>query len=305
MPITETVERVPNQGWDERIQVYRNGTLVQVFVVVTARFVVLVDTLINPRTAQTVMDQVQPLLAGRQLLVVNTHADFDHAWGNQLFAGPDALYPAPILAHHRCAQVLDEPETAAYLAKVQAEQPAIFGPVRLTKPTLTFDRELVIDGGDLTLRLFPAFGHTPDHIAIYIPEISTLLAGDAAELPYPMAHSVAGLPEMRATLASLAALGAQTALYCHAPPTIGPQLIQDNIAYFDAIEAACRATLTRDPAFDPNGVDDLAAVVGCAYADCTPHGAAWENVDPDYKGERHADQIRMMLAWLRGEEMDG
>ncbi|HXF63670.1 MAG TPA: MBL fold metallo-hydrolase [Caldilineaceae bacterium] len=302
MPITETVERLPNQGWDERIQVYRNGALVQVFVAATARFVVLVDTLINPRTAKAIMDQVQPLLAGRQLLVVNTHADFDHAWGNQLFAGPGAPYPAPILAHHRCAQEFDHPDAPAYLAQMQTEQPAIFGPVRLVKPTLTFDQELVIDGGDLTLRLFPAFGHTPDHIAIFIPEIATLLAGDAAELPYPAARSVAGLPEMRATLARLAALEAQTVLYCHAPPTIGPKLIQDNIAYFDALEAACRATLARDPTFDPDGVDDLAAAVGCTYAGVTPRGGAWDEVHPDYRGALHEAQVRMMLAWLRGEQ---
>ena len=43
---------------------------------------------------------------------------------------------------------------------------------------------LLIDGGDLTLALLPTPGHTIDHYALYIPEINTLLAADAAELPY-------------------------------------------------------------------------------------------------------------------------
>jgi glyoxylase-like metal-dependent hydrolase (beta-lactamase superfamily II) len=302
MQYTERVELVANQGWDERIQVYRNGRLVQVFVVVTARFVVMVDTLLNPRTAQALYDYAQPFLPGRQLLAVNTHADFDHAWGNQFFAGPDAVYPAPILAHRRCAEQFDLPEAPSYLAQMAGEEPAIFAPVRLTKPTLLFDHELLIDGGDLTLRLFPAFGHTPDHIALYIPEIRTLLAGDAAELPYPVARTVDGLPTMRATLAELAALKAQTVLYCHAPPAIGPQLVHDNIAYFDAVESACRAVLARDPDFDPAAVEDLAAAVGCAYADVTPQDEAWSAAGPYARGEGHAEQIRMMLALLRNDQ---
>jgi glyoxylase-like metal-dependent hydrolase (beta-lactamase superfamily II) len=300
MPYTNVVEPVPNAGWDERILVFRNGDLVQVFVVVTARYVVLVDTLINPQTCQAVLDTVQPHLTGRQLLVVNTHADWDHAWGNQLFAGPATPYPAPIIAHRRCAEQFDLPETAPHLAQMQVEAPAHFGEVVLTKPTVTFDGELLIDGGDLSLRLFPTFGHTPDHISLYIPEIRTLLAGDAAELPYPAARTVDGLPAMRAALAAMAALDAQTALYCHAPPTIGPQLIYDNIAYFDGVEAACRAVLTRNPIFNPKRVENLAAAVDCPYGSVSPHGGAWDKVHPYYRDEGHAAQLRMMLAWLTG-----
>lgn len=300
MPHAETVELIPNAGWDERILVCRNGTLVNVFIVVTARYVVVVDTLINPATAQQLVDCAQPYLPSRQLLVVNTHADYDHAWGNQLFAGPRAPYPAPILAHRLAAAQFDAPEVAANLAQMQAEEPAIFGPVELTKPTITFDAALTIDGGDLTLRLFPTPGHTPDHIAIYLPEIRTLLPGDAAELPFPLARTADGLPAMRAGLAALANLHAETVLYCHAPVEAGPQLLHDNLAYFDALEAACRAALAQDPGLDPDQVDDLAAAVGCAYADVTPRGGAWDRVHPYYRTEGHAQQLQMMLTWLRG-----
>src|SRR5205823_12393794 len=65
---------------------------------------------------------------------------------------------------------------------------------------ILFDDQLIIDGGDLTLRLFATPGHQPDHIAILIPEINLLLAGDAAESPFPFAESAAAMPQLRASL---------------------------------------------------------------------------------------------------------
>ncbi len=298
MPHTESVELLPNGGWDERILACRNGDLVTVFIVVTARFVVIVDTLINPATAQQLVGYARPYLSGRQLLVVNTHADYDHAWGNQLFAGPDAPYPAPILAHSRCAARLRSDDDAQDLAEMQAEEAGIFGTVTLTPPTITFDSTLSIDGGDLTLQLFPTPGHTPDHISLYIPEIRTLLPGDAVELPFPLTHSLDGLPQMRAAQVALAGMEADTVLYCHAPVDIGPRLLHDNLAYFDALETACRAALAQNPDLDPEQVDDPAAI-GCVYDDMTPQGGAWDTVDPSYRTEAHTEQVQTMLAWLQ------
>lgn len=298
---TTRIEPVPNRGWDPRIHVYRNDDLVQVFVIETARFVVIVDTLINPATATALLEAVAAYQAGRQLLVVNTHADYDHAWGNQLFAGPGATAPAPIFAHCRCAVEFAHPDTLAQLADFRAAEPEIFDPVVLTPPTVLFDGELEIAGGDLTLRLLPAFGHTPDHIAIHIPEIATVLVGDAAELPFPAARAVDGLPQMRASLARLAALRPRTALYCHAPAAIGPFLLHANIAYFDAVEAACRCARTANPALDPAALADPVAAVACAYADVTPRGDGWDDVSSAYREAGHAAQIRMMLSWLAME----
>ncbi len=96
------VALVPNQGWDPRLLICRHDlayagyTLpMHVFIVVTERYVVLVDTLINASTAEALIDIARPHLAGRQLLVANTHADSDHAWGNQYFDGPHS--PPPII----------------------------------------------------------------------------------------------------------------------------------------------------------------------------------------------------------------
>ena len=251
---TNEVELIDNRGWDRRILSCRNGQLVNTFIVVTTRYVVLIDTMINAVTAAKLLDYARPYLTGqRRLLVVNTHADYDHAWGNQLFAGEQAQHPAPIIAHRLTVGRFDDLDSAISLAQSRTREPHIFGEVILTKPTILCDDQLCIAGGDLTLHLFATPGHTPDHIAVYMPEIRALLAADAAELPFPFAHNAAALPLMRASLAGLAALRPVTALYCHAPITVGPQLLHDNITYFDAIEAYCRAAFAAPPVNQSRG----------------------------------------------------
>lgn len=299
MPHTNDLELVPNQGWDERVLVCRNGPLVDTFIVVTERYVVLVDTVINPATARTMVDYARSYRTdGRQLLVVNTHADYDHAWGNQIFAGPQAEFPAPIIATRLCAEQFQHPDAAAFLQQRQTQEPAIFGEVRLTPPTLLFDERLFIDGGDLMLLLFATPGHTPDHLAIYIPEIETLLAADGAELPFPLARTVAGLPLMRQSLVQMAALNPQTVLYCHAPVTIGPQLLQDNIAYFDELEAHCRAALAQGVPADPPAEADVAALVGFPFNEAVQAGEYASFLNDHHRTEWHPQQIRMMLTYL-------
>lgn len=301
MAHTNEVQLIPNQGWDERILVCRNGELVDTCIVVTECYVVLVDTLINAATARQMLDYARSHILGqRQLLVVNTHADYDHAWGNQIFAGPDAEYPAPILASRLCVEQMRRPDVATYIEEMQHKEPDIFGDLRLTEPTLLFDERLTISGGDLTLELFATPGHKPDHISIYIPEISTMLAADAAELPYPFASSPADLSTMRASLSALIALQAETVLYCHAPVVIGPQLLHDNIAYFDNLEAHCRAALARGVPANPDEGEDVIALVGCTFDQCTPQSSHWQEVNEYYRNEGHARQIRMMLSSLSG-----
>src|SRR5262245_40704473 len=175
MYIPDTVRLVPNQSWDARILVCRCGTLVDTFIVVTERYVILIDTLINPPTAAALLEIAREHLAGRQLLAVNTHADWDHAWGNQAFVGPGAAHPAPIIGSRRCAERRRSERERHKLAEMRASEPGRFDDVVLAPPTVLFEQQLRIDGGDLTLELFATPGHKPDHISVFIPEISTLL----------------------------------------------------------------------------------------------------------------------------------
>lgn len=290
----DAVELVPNAGWDERILVCRRGDLVDVFIVVTARYLVFVDTLFNTTTAQALLALAEPWRAGRQAIAINTHADWDHAWGNHQFAPPQAPVHIPIIASRRCAERLRSAEAAAKLRAMQAEQPGRFDDVLLTPPTVLFDDQLTLDGGDLTLELFPTPGHQPDHVSLFIPQIRTLLAGDAAELPFSFVEGAAALPALRDSLARMTALDPQTVLYCHAPTNAGPALLHQNSAYFDLVEQRCRGALARGVPALPGPDVDVEQLVGFPFSEAIPNyldAAALEN----FYRPGHQAALRAML----------
>jgi glyoxylase-like metal-dependent hydrolase (beta-lactamase superfamily II) len=292
------VSFVPNDGWDDRILVFQCGTLVMNFVVICERYVVIIDTLINPQTAAIMLESVGSYISdGRQLLVVNTHADWDHCWGNQLFVGAEAMYAAPILATRRCYERFQGPEKFTLIPEMQAKEPDVFSDLVLTPPTVLFDENLVIDGGDLSLRLFATPGHQPDHISILIPEISTLLAGDAAELPFPFASSPATLPQLRASLAHMAALNPAIVLYCHAPVTAGADLLRFNIEYFDRLEQKCREAREDGVPAKPAEADNGQELVNFPVTEALPLAPDHEP-SPEHYSKYHDAQIRMMLEYL-------
>ncbi len=295
-----------NEGWDPRIIVCRcalyDGGTVDHHIIVTQRYVILIDTALNPETAELLLAHARPqLVEGRQLLVINTHADWDHAWGNQIFSGPAALMPAPIIASRLCAERLRSPEATELLAGFRRSDPQWFDTVRLTAPTILFDTQCEIDGGDLTVKLFATPGHTADHISVYVGEIRTLFAGDAAEVPFPFVDGPAAVPPIRASLSRLAAYNATTVLYCHAPVNSGPAVIQHNIGYFDALEQHCRAALAHGLGAGLAQEEDAAARVGFKLAAALPPSLAEDKVDVMYE-RGHQDAVRAMLHYLQTEQ---
>lgn len=217
---------------DPRVRVFRAGDEVDVAAVVGTRHVVLVDTMSAPEEAETVLGLLAADIDGRSLVVVNTHQHYDHTWGNAAFDAR-GRHPAPIVAHALGAEIARSCEAADELARRQAEGPR-FASVRIVPPTVTVTAEAAIDAGGLTLELLPTPGHTRDHLAVWIPEIRTLLAGDAAEHPFPYAERPEDLPELVASLERLAALGAEVVIPCHGG-TSDPGLLRRNLDYFASL----------------------------------------------------------------------
>ena len=227
-----TVEEIQHPQVDSRIRIFRAGEEVDTFVVSTSRFVVFIDTMSTPALMQQVIENVRPDIDGRLVLVVNTHADWDHVYGNSLFA-PDGERPALIVGSALTRERLRSPAALERLRKQQAEE-SRFADVRLVPPDLVFTDALSLDGGDLTLKLLATPGHTPDHCSVWIPEIGTLLAGDAAEFPFPSVRDGATLAQVRSSLQYLKTLQPKVVLPCHGG-TIGPDLLDQNLAYFNRL----------------------------------------------------------------------
>jgi len=150
----------------------------------------LVDTLFDlPLTADmlSTMRDAAPGAASIDTLV-NTHANGDHTYGNQLVEG------AVIVASKDCADEMETRPPEAFISRVKSWQDigdagAIiwelmgrkfdFDGIKNTLPTRTFDRELTLNVGNKRIELTnvgPA--HTLGDVIVHVPEDRIVFTGD-------------------------------------------------------------------------------------------------------------------------------
>lgn len=147
---------------------------VTVTAVVGSQGVAVVDTRCSLAEAREVKEQIRRLTAAPIRWVVNTHAHFDHTWGNAEFAAPRLVPPARIWAHESVPGKLDrdDPAVAAFLDRLSAEGPewaAKVAELEFARPTETVGRLATIDLGDRGLELrFLGRGHTDGDLWIRV-----------------------------------------------------------------------------------------------------------------------------------------
>ena len=90
----ELSESPPGVG--DHVRRFRLGDEVDTFVIRSQRLLVVVDTMSTPGDARWLREQIAADCAGRSLIVVDTHADYDHAWGNSVFADVPIIGHAPL-----------------------------------------------------------------------------------------------------------------------------------------------------------------------------------------------------------------
>jgi glyoxylase-like metal-dependent hydrolase (beta-lactamase superfamily II) len=205
----------------------------------------------------------------------------------------------PIVGHAIAAERLRGERERHALREKQREDPR-FAEVRLVPPTITFEGALRIDGGDLTLELIHTPGHTEDHIAVWVPELRLLLAGDAAEHPFPCVGAPETLPELRRSLERLARLEPAAVIPCHGGTT-DPGLLDRNMAYFEALERLAGDALAagRVPA-DWASRADLPDTLGLPYEEAVRRAGADPAVAPGFYRDFHLAAARAVMAGLAG-----
>jgi glyoxylase-like metal-dependent hydrolase (beta-lactamase superfamily II) len=169
----------------------------------------LVDTASSPTDAARIQSDAEQL--GELVGIVNTHAHYDHTFGNQHFRAPAAKLP--IYGHHRVPAHLaafEAPRLAAWRTDPGSEPPREWHDVVITPPTTLVHERTWIDLGDRDVELIPLdAGHTDGDVVIRVPargaEASdTWIVGDVIEEPGPPMYGSGCFPiRWPATLSSL------------------------------------------------------------------------------------------------------
>jgi glyoxylase-like metal-dependent hydrolase (beta-lactamase superfamily II) len=185
------------------------------------------DTLARPRD----MRPYYPLIEGRELTIVYSHADWDHIWGTVGLPNRRA-----IVAHDLTRERFTTDVPVALAQKRQAE-PGAWDDVELVAPTETFTSERSLDLGGLTLTLHHLPGHTPDCIVGFIPERGMLLAGDTVETPCPVVPPASPLTAWISELNRWAAdARVRTVVPAHGPVG-GRDLLRQTVAYLEGLRS--------------------------------------------------------------------
>ena len=170
---------VPDGGW----------CLANAGLIVDGDQTLLVDTLIDlPMTSEMLETMRDAVPAARRIeKLVNTHANADHTWGNQL------VKEAEIIASKGCAEEFDHflPETLLELMG-RTNEMGVFGEfleycfnafdfngIELTHPTTVFEDHHAVMIGDKKVDLYnvgPA--HTRGDVLVHIPDDNLMYAGD-------------------------------------------------------------------------------------------------------------------------------
>lgn len=225
----------------------------------------VVDTGPGPHAAARVREAAEAVFGRTDVaFVVSTHCHWDHADGNQVFAG------TPIIAHAACPDAMQRsftdrtrlaaeprpsstpppppppgttlppPEDGRRARAVPGEDErmdasmrARFAEVRLALPQLTFSDRMTVDLGDRTLQLISyGSGHSTSDILVVVPEERLLISGDLffhRQLPLVTGDGVPDPARWIAALDELHELGAIRAVI----PGHGEKVTPAELSFFE------------------------------------------------------------------------
>lgn len=162
----------------------------------------LVDTRSSPRQADEIRSHLRELANDPVVGVVNTHAHFDHTFGNQRFTTVP-IYGHVLVPEH--LEAYERPMLAEWVAR--REEPVDeWAEVEITPPTvLVGDQYRLVVGDRVVELLHLGRGHTDNDIVVNIPDASTWIVGDLVEESGPPMYGSGCFPlDWPATCTALA-----------------------------------------------------------------------------------------------------
>jgi cyclase len=268
----------------------------------------LVDTLFDLKLTAAMLSAMAPVTSVAPIAtLVNTHANGDHCYGNQLVA--DAEIIASVAAAHEMSEV--PPSMLAALNDAPGEVGELFRSffgafefegIDVALPTRTFEQRLDIEVGGREVQLIevgPA--HTAGDVIAYVPDAKTVFTGDILFIGGTPIVWAGPLANWVAACDLMLGLDVETVVPGHGPITDkrGIVAVRDYLAFVDR-----EATARHDAGIDAwEAARELASMIG-AREDFGTWGefgriavnveTVYRNCDPAHQTPGVVEQFRRM-----------
>lgn len=195
---------ITSERMSDRIMTYE-CLHVKVTAIKSEKGLIIIDSHHCPAIMSEMKNHIEKdLNSSTYLYVINTHGHWDHASGNQVF--PESI----LVGHEKCPRFMqhspanlvttlwyirgkllklknDTDRTADHDETIRIWEimlDDLENNYRVTPPTLVFADSLILDAGDMTVKLFYCGNaHTNNDIVVYIPELKVLHTGDLINAP--------------------------------------------------------------------------------------------------------------------------
>jgi glyoxylase-like metal-dependent hydrolase (beta-lactamase superfamily II) len=145
-------------------------------IIVGNRATLVVDAGMGPRNGQVVVRELAKVSKNSDLYFTTTHFHPEHVTGVQAFPANTKIIRSAVQEQELKQK---QPEFISNFSKRTPEIKALLQDVKPRPPDILFDREVKIDLGGVTARLFLVGpGHTRGDTAIYVEEDKVLFTGD-------------------------------------------------------------------------------------------------------------------------------
>lgn len=209
---------------------------ISVLLIIGSRFTFLCDTHLGPESMKKVQNELGTISHPEQMVIFNSHSDWDHVWGNCEFSHN------LIIGHSTCRDRLKERGEYDLISHSSMTR----GIVTITLPNMTFDSRLTFEEDDVEFIYAP--GHTIDSSLCFDRKDSILYVGDLVEDPIPYLDYERTDLYLN-TLEMLLTFPADIMVSAHSG-IIVRDLIRANIAYIQAVQEGKSIDNSRFGAYD-------------------------------------------------------
>ncbi len=216
------VQEVGSRGY---VFTFEDPYKLNIYVVIGDEHVFVCDTGFGSESVNQILEYLgKHGISEKPFVVFNSHADYDHVWGNHVFEGSD------IIAHELSPEIFER--EGEEMLKMNNEHKR--GEVILTPPNKLFKDRIVFE--DEGLEFYHSPGHTLESSSCYDHREKILFVGDNIESPFPYINFL-NLDEYTTTLREYLSRETTIVISGHDEVMNSNALIKENLQYLETVSS--------------------------------------------------------------------